>query len=198
MQEKAEQGIWPTVAPLGYRNVGRPDGKRIIEPDPESAPLIVRLFEWCATGALSLKEAAQKAKAAGLAYRESGRPVPVSMVHSILRNSLDVGEFEWNGRLCLGKHEPLITRDLWQRVQGVLDCRHAKKHRRAKHNFAFSGLITCDHCGCSMVGEIKKQRYVYYHCTGYKGRCEEPYVREETIETKFAKLLGRLTFDERS
>jgi hypothetical protein len=47
-----------------------------------------------------------------------------------------------------------------------------------------------------MVGEIKKQRYVYYHCTGYKGRCEGPYVREETIETKFAELLGRLTFDE--
>lgn len=38
MQEKAEQGIWPTVAPLGYRNAGRSDGKRIIEPDPDSAP----------------------------------------------------------------------------------------------------------------------------------------------------------------
>ncbi len=196
MQEKAEQGIWPTVAPLGYRNVGRLDGKRIIEPDPESAPLIVRLFEWYATGVLSLKDAAKKAKAAGLAYRKSGRPVPVSTVHSILRNSLYMGEFEWNGRLCLGKHEPLITRDLWQRVQGVLDCRYAKKHRCVKHNFAFSGLITCGHCGCSMVGEIKKQRYVYYHCTGYKGRCEEPYVREETIGKKFAELLGRLTFDE--
>src|SRR5215470_3607831 len=78
MQEKAEQGIWPTVAPLGYRNVGRPDGKRIIEPDPKSAPIIARLFEWYATGTLSLKEAAQKAKAAGLVYRRSGAPVPVS------------------------------------------------------------------------------------------------------------------------
>ena len=29
MQEKAEQGIWPTVAPLGYRNVSCPDGKRM-------------------------------------------------------------------------------------------------------------------------------------------------------------------------
>ena len=35
MQEKAEQGIWPTVAPLGYRNVAGSDGKKIIEPDPE-------------------------------------------------------------------------------------------------------------------------------------------------------------------
>jgi len=29
MQEKAEQGIWPTVAPLGYRNVSCPDDKRM-------------------------------------------------------------------------------------------------------------------------------------------------------------------------
>jgi hypothetical protein len=32
------------------------------------------------------------------------------------------------------------------------------------------------------VGEIKKSRYVYYHCTGYKGKCPDPYVREEVLE----------------
>jgi site-specific DNA recombinase len=196
MQEKAEQGIWPTVAPLGYRNITGPDGKKTIEPDPDSAPVIAHLFEWYAAGTLSLKEAAQKARAAGLVYRKSGSPVPVSTVHSTLRNRLYMGEFEWNGRIYLGKHQPLVTSDLWKRVQGVLDGRHAKKHRRVKHDFAFSGLIACGHCGCSIVGEIKKQRYVYYHCTGYKGRCDEPYVREEIIETQFSELLGRLSFDD--
>jgi site-specific DNA recombinase len=196
MQEKAEQGIWPTVAPLGYRNVAGPDGKKIIEPDPESAPTISCLFDWYATGTLSLKEAAQKAKTAGLVYRKSGAPVPVSTVHATLRNRLYMGEFEWNGRVYLGKHQPLVTHDLWERVQDVLDGRHAKKHRRVKHDFAFSGLIACGHCGCSIVGEIKKQRYVYYHCTGYKGRCDEPYVREEVIEQQFTDLLGRLKFDD--
>jgi len=125
MQEKAEQGIWPTVAPLGYRNVAGPDGKKIIEPDPKSAPVIARLFEWYATGRLSLKEAAHKARAAGLVYRKSGAPVPVSTVHATLRNRLYMGEFEWNGRLHFGKHQPLVSRDLWERVQGVLDGRHA-------------------------------------------------------------------------
>jgi site-specific DNA recombinase len=196
MQEKAEQGIWPTVAPLGYRNVAGADGKKIIEPNPESAPIISRLFEWYATGTLSLKEAAQKARAVGLVYRKSGAPVPVSTVHATLRNRIYMGEFDWNGRVYQGKHQPLVTRDLWERVQGVLDGRHAKKHRRVKHDFAFSGLIACGHCGCSIVGEIKKQRYVYYHCTGYKGRCEDPYVREEVIGHRFSQILGRLTFDE--
>ncbi len=196
MQEKAEQGIWPTIAPLGYRNVAGADGKKIIEPDPESAPIISRLFEWYATGTLSLKEVAQKARAAGLVYRKSGAPVLVSTVHATLRNRLYMGEFEWNGRVYQGKHQSLVSGDLWERVQGVLDGRHAKKHRRVKHDFAFSALIACGHCGCSIVGEIKKRRYVYYHCTGYKGWCNEPYVREEVIGQQFSELLGRLGFDE--
>ena len=37
LKEEAEQGIWPTLAALGYRNMAGPDGKRIIEPDPETA-----------------------------------------------------------------------------------------------------------------------------------------------------------------
>src|SRR5262249_12443634 len=106
MQEKAEQGIWPTVAPIGYRNVAGPDGKKIIEPDPHSAPLIARLFEWYATGTLSLKEAAQKARAAGLVYRKSGSPVPVSTVQAALRNRLYTGEFEWGGHVYWANTTP--------------------------------------------------------------------------------------------
>ena len=65
-----------------------------------------------------------------------------------------------------------------------------------KHNFTFSRLITCGHCGCSLVGELKKGKYVYYHCTGYKGKCPEPYVREEVLEEKFTEILKGLAFDE--
>ena len=120
----------------------------------------------------------------------------MSTVHAILRNRLYAGVFEWNGRSYVGTHLPLVSPELWERVQGVLDDRQANKHRRAKHNFAFSGLIACGHCGCSIVGEIKKQRYIYYHCTGYKGRCDEPYVREEVLERQFSDLLGGFSFDD--
>jgi hypothetical protein len=91
---------------------------------------------------------------------------------------------------------------LWERVRGVLDGRNANKAKRGKHNFAFSGLIACAKCGCSVVGEIKKQRYVYYHCTGYADKCQgDPascrrrHVREEALEQRFTKLLGQLRFD---
>src|SRR5438046_4679396 len=56
MLEKAEQGLWPSFAPLGYLNVTREDGKRAIEPDPEKAPAVVRIFERYATGNHSCRE----------------------------------------------------------------------------------------------------------------------------------------------
>src|ERR1700716_2615018 len=83
MQEKAEQGIWPTKTPLGYRNITGPDGKKIIAVDPGLAPIAARLFEWYARGNISLKGAARKAHAAGLLYPKSGAKVPVSTVHTI-------------------------------------------------------------------------------------------------------------------
>src|SRR6516164_5097098 len=121
MQEKAEQGIWPTKTPLGYRNITGPDGKKIIVSDPAVAPIVTKLFEWYATGKHSLKEAARMARDAGLVYRRSGAKVPVSIVHSILRNRLYTGWFQWNGKLYQGKHEPLVPVGLWERVQEVLD-----------------------------------------------------------------------------
>ena len=203
MQEKAEQGIWPTKTPLGYRNVTGPDGKKIIVLEPASAPLIAKLFEWYARGNISLKEAAREAHVAGLAYPRSGAKVPVSTIHTILRNRLYTGWFEWKGKLIQGKHEALVPVELWERVQEVLDGRFSKKAKRGRHDFAFSGLIACHACGCAVVGEIKKQRYVYYHCTGYADKCQgnpascrRKHVREEALEAQFTDLLGRVHFDD--
>lgn len=197
MLEKAEQGIWPSCAPLGYENTEGPSGKRIIEVDPVSGPLIVKLFEWYATGRYSLREIGAKARSLGLAFRKSGQPATNSTVHKILRNRIYTGEFDWKGKRYSGSHEPLITTELWARVQGVLDARNTSKLRGSSaHDFAFTGLVSCGHCGCAMVGEVKKQKYVYYHCTGYRGKCREPYTREEVLEKQFASFLRKLRFDD--
>ena len=160
MLEKAEQGLWPSCAPLGYRNVGGPNGKRTIEPDPAVAPTVVRLFERYATGLYSLKELVSLAQADGLVFRRSKNRVPRASIHRMLRNRLYMGEFDWKEKRCHGVHEPIVTRELWDQVQAMLARRCAKRHRKVKHNFAFSGLVTCGHCGCSLIGEIKKGRYI--------------------------------------
>ena len=127
MQEKAEQGIWPTKTPLGYRNVVGPDGKKVIAIDPAIAPLISKLFEWYAHGDISLKEAARKAHGAGLAYPRSGAKVPVSTIRTIMSNRLYTGWFEWKGKVIKGQHEAIVPLELWERVQDVLHGRSASQ-----------------------------------------------------------------------
>jgi site-specific DNA recombinase len=188
MLEKASQGLWPSCAPLGYLNVDR-----TIIPDPMVAPIIRSLFGRYATGEYSLADVTKKAKAAGMVFRKSGNPVPKATIHKILHNRIYTGDFDFDGKLYQGKYESLISCELYQQVQEVLRRRGGRRQKQ-KHEFAFSGMITCGHCGCSLVGEVKKGRYVYYHCTGNKGKCPEPYVREEALEAEFTKAIRRLRF----
>jgi site-specific DNA recombinase len=200
MLEKAAQGIWPSAAPFGYRNVVLADGKKGIAVDPDQGPIITRLFEWYATGNYSLKDVGLMAREAGLLYRKSRQLVPVSTVHKILRSRLYTGEFEWLGKVYQGNHQPLITKELWHCAQEILDGRNNTGRRPwtggGLREFAFTGLISCGHCGCALTAELKKQKYIYYHCTGYRGKCPERFVREEVLEERFASLLARLRFDD--
>jgi site-specific DNA recombinase len=189
LRTNAAQGLYPSFAPLGYNNMIAPDGKRIIAPDLVLGPMIRSLFTWFSSGEYSLKALAKKAYEEGFRFRKSRNKVPVTTLHKILRKRIYTGEFDYGGTRYRGVHDPLVTGAVWERCQEILDGRHEKKHRKVKHDFAFSGIVRCGHCGCSLVGEMKKGRYVYYHCTGYRGKCPEPYTREETLVDRFA---GRL------
>ncbi len=195
MNEKAAQGYWPSLAPLGYRNVRNDDGKKVIVVDPEIGPRVARLFEYASTGQFSLNELAAKGRKLGICYRRSGKPIGTSTLHYLLRNRLYSGSYEWNGRIYQGRHEAIVTPELWEVVQDVVDGRAAANIRADSKDFVYSGLMTCGHCGCAVVAEIKKQKYVYYHCTGYRGKCPERYVRQEVLDEHFENLLKQLRLD---
>ena len=190
MTEKARVGMYPSYAPVGYRNIAGVDGKRIIVPDPDAASVITELFERFAAGRHSLKALVREFNEEGVKLR--GRKLYRSLVHHILRKRVYTGDFDWDGTTYLGTHEPLVTRECWQRVQELLDARAKNKIRRMKHDFAYTGLVHCGHCGCLLVGELKKGKYVYYHCTGNRGKCMEPYTRQEVLTREFGNVLQEL------
>ena len=193
LREKAEQGIWPSKAPMGYRNVEGPSGKKIIEIDPDTGPIVQRMFERYATGQVSMAEIGRLAIEEGLELQREGNLAAV--IQHTLKNPLYAGRFVWKGRRYEGSHTPMITQQLWDQVQRVRGERRTRKCRRVKRDFAFARLVMCGHCGCALVGEIKKGKYVYYRCTHYKTDCKEPYVREEVLEVKFTEILRLLHFD---
>jgi site-specific DNA recombinase len=40
-----------------------------------------------------------------------------------------------------------------------------------------------------VTAEIKKERYTYYRCTGFRGRCGLPYFREEELGDRLGQIL---------
>ncbi len=148
------------------------------------------MFEWYVMGQYSVLDVTRMAREHGLAFRNSGNPMSQSSVHKMLRNPIYMGDFDWNGQCYNGTHEPIVSRELWDKAQALLTGRYVNRNKKPKRDFAFTGLMRCGHCCCSMVAEIKKSRYVYYHCSRAKGKCPEPYTREE----RFAELLDRLRF----
>lgn len=193
MVEKASQGIWPSYAPIGYLNADGANGKRTIKPYPALAPLVRRLYELCATGQHSVKELAAIAQSERLTR---GGTINKSTVNKILRNRVYSGEFEWRGEKYTAAYESIVPRDLWLAAQAALDRRLGTRAKKTGHCFPFSGMLTCGSCGFAMVGEIKKGKYVYYHCSGSRGKCGEPSVRQETLEEAYTAMLRRISIDE--
>ena len=183
MKEKAEQGRWPAQAPFGYTN-----NKTIhtIEVDPKTAPFVMRMYELYATGEYSLSSLCKFLKAEGVKSR-NGHYLAKGVIEPILKNPFYYGEFIWNGKQYPGVHEPLITRDLYNKVQRIL--RRPGKPKSRKGDFAFTGLLKCGRCGCQITAEKKKGKYIYYHCTGGKGKCNQPYIKEEDLDEKFADIV---------
>jgi site-specific DNA recombinase len=188
MLEKAEQGCFPSVAPLGYRNNPL---THMVDVDDERAGHIRRAFELMSTGTYSLITLGVLLTAEGFRNRGGGT-VGKSTLAFILKNPFYHGVFVWKGKTYDGKQTPLISRDLFGCVQSVLT---GKYHpRQSKKNFHFNGLAVCGICGCKVIGERKKGIYDYYHCTFTKGRHDgRAYLRSEDIAAKMGEAVKRVT-----
>jgi len=124
-----------------------------------------------------------------------GRKFFPAQIHQALRKLIYTGDFEFDGIVYNGSYTALVSLKTWERVQAILDGRTANKHHSWKRQFTLSGLVRCGHCGCLMVGELKKGRYTYYHCTEGRGRCNDPYVREERLVGELARTLRELVIE---
>ena len=70
------------------------------------------------------------------------------------------------------------------------------KPKKANHVFPFKGLLTCGYCGCSITAETQGGKYIYYHCTGARGKCGQKYIREETVALKLGEAIKCITLDQ--
>lgn len=188
MTRKCEEGGWPTWAPLGYLNAKDASGKAVLIVDPTKAPLVRELFEAAARGA-GLADLTRLADRIGLRGRH-GTTITKPTLAYIIQNEAYTGWFEWGGKRYHGNHEPLISSDLYARVQRTLSGGSRPKART--HVFTYSGLARCGVCEGLLTGDAKKGgRFVYYSCRGSLG-CKRFY-RERDLDAAVIERLRALT-----
>lgn len=189
MTEKAEQGIYPARAPIGYVNNHRTSK---IDIDPERAPFVQRLFEMAASGEYSLQMIEDILYAEGLRERLHNGRVRKSTLYRVLHNPMYYGTFRWGKKFYPGIHEPLITKDLFERANKALSL--FERPRVTTRNYPFSNLLHCKDCGCSIVGDFAKKKYMYYRCSFAKGQhLHEKYIREHQLDEAFAALIDAIS-----
>jgi site-specific DNA recombinase len=170
-------------------------GKSLIH-DPQRAPLVRRAFEDYATGQYTKEQILKRARAWGLTNRR-GKPLTSQAIGVLLRNQLyagtvDVPEYRVRGKR--GDFEPLISEDLFYRVQSVLTGRipNTAPRKRAHPDFPLRGFVRCESCGRGLTGSWSKGRsdyYAYYHC---RPGCRALNITKAKLEGLFADELTLL------
>lgn len=191
-REKLARGEWPNHAPLGYLN---DKATKTIMVDKKLSKYIVRVFDLYSSGGHGVNEIVETLYKEGFRTRQ-GKKVYKNLIERILKNPFYVGLMLRDGKLYEGKHKPLISKSIYEKVKRVADDR--SRPRPKTHFFPLRGFLKCENCGC-LITASKKKGHDYYYCTNGRKLCAEhkSYLRENYLYKEIAKILGNLHISER-
>jgi len=199
MDEKVRQGWLPAHAPYGYINVPG-NRQEPIQPDPEKAPTVVRIFLLYAQGTLNLVSLGDALAEERRIYRPTQPRFTRTTLSYIRINRFYVGEIKWRGETYPGKHQPLVNQELFDTCQEILNGR-TRRTSNPQHELS-GGLFRCAICGAAITGErIRRpladgsvRDHIYYRCAKNHRGPDHPVVRwrardlEEAVAAELEKL----------
>ena len=164
LKTKAEQGWLPNGAKAGYMNDKAADkGNKRLFPDPERFPLIRKAWDLMLTGTYNPMQVLRKLNDEW-GYRTpqhkkiGGKPMTRSQIYKTLCDPFYYGPFEFpenSGNWYKGKHEKMVTKEEFDRVQVYLGIKG--RPRPKTHTFTYTGLLRCGECGSMITAEEKHQ-----------------------------------------
>ena len=153
------------IPPYGYKV----ENQNLV-PDPDTAKNVPYIFQ------LFLKHGSTKKVAAQLQLegieRFPGRPWTTQSLHNCLRNVRYVGDAKSHGKIVKGRQQPLITRELWNKVSNQLKDASDNPAKRvtSPESALFQGLVFCGHCNHPMSYRWSRKdtlgvrKYSYFVC----------------------------------
>ncbi|MCF7834270.1 MAG: recombinase family protein [Candidatus Pacebacteria bacterium] len=202
LRTRVESGLWPSVAPTGYLNHPDRTMKCHVIPDPLRSHVVRLLFEKALNENLSIRKLYKWAKEDVKFTTRNGKPLTLSNIQVILRNNFYMGMIEYprqSGKWYLGRHDPIVSKEIFQRVQERLDTK--KNDKKIEKEFAFTRLIKCGMCKSGVTADEKHKnlangsvaKYIYYGCTKFNDKqCKNTYIREEELISQLLEIIDRI------
>ena len=210
MKENAARGAFQARPPLGYKITEHGKPPVIV---PEEAPIIQMIFHKFANERTGLFDIARHLNSLGYVTSQ-GKPFERRSIEYIIQNPMYCGMIRWNRTsndtnevkdpsewiIARGEHEPIITEELYEKAQAVLqEASRSHGSRQSRPSSAcrhwLSGLLKCPDCGRTLAASTMRRRngeiYSYFTCCGYtKGKCRKPNgVSSLVIEEEILKCL---------
>ena len=184
LRPKVRRGEFPIIAPVGALNDVR---NKTIVIDRRKAPVVKAAYELYAKNNSRLEDIANFLAQKGIRTR-GGKVLKKDRIAFILSNPFYYGHFRYAGEVYEGKHQPIVSKKLFDEVQAVLKQR--SRPRKANEPKAYCGLLSCGECDMGITAEVQKG-HTYYRCTRKSKviHCTQPYIREEELDRQLSQLL---------
>lgn len=200
LRAKCEAGWRPGAAPIGYINKLTENRIAYVDVDEKMAVIVKKIFEKVAYEGHSGRTVKYWLDKSNFETR-SGKRMAIAEIYRILRNTFYYGEFEFGGKFYKGKHQPIITKELFDQAQKQLI---VPPREWNKKSYPFKGLFRCGQCGGSITAEDKYKklisgkfrRHVYYHCArSVDYDCDQPYITEDDLVRQLLAKINEIEFD---
>ncbi len=195
LRQKVRRGEYPSLAPVGYINDSR---TKTVIVDKKKSVIIRKAFELYVKNESRLEDISNFLAKHNL-LTKSGKRFHRDRITFILSNPFYYGHFRYSGEVHEGRHQPVISKKLFDQAQEILKERSRPHYKVKNQAQAYCGLISCASCGMMITGEykVKKQKngnvheYVYYHCTKKSKtiKCAEPSIRQEVLDEQLSSLI---------
>lgn len=182
IQKRLQRGRNQSIVEGNYMGSYRPYGydivkakySRTLTPNPEEAPIVKKMFEWCVSENISASKIAKRLNLLGVpTYRVTTEWVG-STVKDILTNPIYIGKVRWNDRMQVkrmidgeiissrprnthgsnymeydGKHPAIIDEETFYAARSRFKIDKTKSGFELKN--ALAGLIFCSKCGRALI-----------------------------------------------
>lgn len=204
-----------TTAPYGYtiKNLGKKN--RFLVPHPEQAEVVKMIFNWYTHDDPEIRIGANMIanKLNELGYKTAtGKKWASSSVLTILKNAVHAGRIQWGKTHAKkstkdgvkretrtlpqdewidvkGKHEPIVSMELYQKAQEVLKTRYHVPYQLTNGiTNPLAGVIICEKCGARMVYRPYTTQKPHIKCYN-NPRCNNKASNFELVERRLLESL---------